>query len=75
MPTFALMTVLAPAEVKDASLRAQRDRRWRARVRAKCPGVKWTAHDAMLGLYDFLDICEAPSGEVAARCLKLTRSL
>ncbi len=75
MPTFALMTVLAPAEVKDPSFRAQQGRRWMARVRAKRPGVQWIAHDARLRPYDFPDIYEAPSEAMAARCLKLTRSL
>jgi uncharacterized protein with GYD domain len=72
MPTFALMTKLAPEEVKNPSLRAQRGRRWMARVRAKCPGVKWIAHYATLGPYDFLDIYEAPNEEVAAKVSMLT---
>lgn len=75
MPTFALMTKLAPAEVKNPSLRAQRGRRWMARVRAKCPGVKWIAHYAMLGPYDFLDIYEAPSEEVAAKVSLVTLAM
>ncbi len=75
MPTFALMTKLAPAEVKNPALRAQRGRRWMARVRAKCPGVKWIAHYAMLGPYDFLDIYEAPSEEVAARISLITLAM
>ena len=75
MPTFALLTKLAPEEAKNPSLRAQRGRRWMARVRAKCPGVKWIAHYAMLGPYDFLDIYEAPNEEVAAQVAMLTLAL
>ena len=75
MPTFALMTKLAPEEAKNPSLRAQRGRRWMARVRAKCPGVKWIAHYATLGPYDFLDIYEAPSEEIAAKVSMLTLAL
>ncbi len=75
MPTFALLTKLASEEAKNPSLRAQRGRRWMARVRAKCPGVKWIAHYAMLGPYDFLDIYEAPNEEVAAQVAMLTLAL
>jgi uncharacterized protein with GYD domain len=75
MPTFALLTKLAAEEAKNPSLRAQRGRRWMARVRAKCPGVKWIAHYAMLGPYDFLDIYEAPNEEVAAKVAMLTLAL
>jgi uncharacterized protein with GYD domain len=75
MPIFALMTKLAPAEVKNPSLRAQRGRRWMARVRAKCPGVKWISHYAMLGPYDFLDIYDVPSEEVAAKVSLVTLAM
>ena len=75
MPTFALMTKLAPAEVKNPSLRAQRGRRWMARLRAKCPGVKWISHYALLGPYDFLDIYEAPDEEAAAKVSMISLSL
>lgn len=40
MATFALLTKLAPAEAKNPALRARRGRRWMARVRASCPGVR-----------------------------------
>ena len=75
MPTFALLTKLASEEAKNPSLRAQRGRRWMARVRAKCPGVKWIAHYAMLAPYDFLDLYEAPNEEVAAQVAMLTLAL
>lgn len=75
MPTFALLTKLSPEEAKNPSLRSQRGRRWMARVRTKCPGVKWVAHYAMLGPYDFLDIYEAPNEEVAAKVAMLTLAL
>jgi uncharacterized protein with GYD domain len=46
-----------------------------ARVRAKCPGVKWIAHYAMLGPYDFLDLYEAPSEDVAAKVSLVTLAM
>ena len=75
MPSFALMTKLAPAEVKNPLLRAQRGRRGMARVRATCHGVKWIAPYAMLGPYDCLDIYEAPSEETAARVSLVTLAM
>lgn len=75
MPTFALMTKLAPEEAKDPKGREQRGKRWLKAVKAKCPGVRWVAHYAMLGPYDFLDIYEAPDEEVAARVSMITLAL
>ena len=67
MPTFAPMTRLALAEVKNLSVRAKRRRRWMARVHAWCPGVERIADYTMPGPYDFLDISGAPGEAVAAR--------
>ena len=75
MPIFALMTKLAPEEAKNPSLRAQQGKRWMQRVRARCPGLKWIAHYAMLGPYDFLDIYEAPNEEVAAKVSLVTLAM
>ena len=42
MPAFALMTELAPAEVKNPSLRAQRGRRWMAGEVGASAAESWT---------------------------------
>jgi len=42
-------------------------RKWLNQVKEKCPEVKFKAHYALLGRYDFLDIYEAPDDETAAK--------
>ncbi len=42
-------------------------RNWLEHVREKCPKVKFIAHYALLGQYDFLDIYEAPDENTAAK--------
>ena len=42
-------------------------------IKAKCPEVKFIAHYAILGRYDFLDIYEAPDNETAAKASLLSR--
>jgi uncharacterized protein with GYD domain len=67
MKTFMLMTKLTPeisARVKD---RAKIGRAWLDEVRDKCPEVKFIAHYALLGAFDFVDIYEAPDEETAAK--------
>jgi uncharacterized protein with GYD domain len=47
---------------------------WLEKVKAQCPDVKWLAHYALLGPYDFMDIYEAPSAETAHRVSLISRS-
>ncbi len=67
MATFILMTKLSPEVTRDVNHRAEIGRQWKAAVDQKCPGVKWVAHYALLGPYDFMDIFEAPDEETAAK--------
>ena len=67
MATFILMTKLSPEVTRDVSHRAEIGRRWKTAVDEKCPAVKWVAHYALLGPYDFMDIFEAPDEETAAK--------
>jgi uncharacterized protein with GYD domain len=47
---------------------------WIEHVRRACPEVKWTAHYALLGPYDFMDIYEAPDIETAHKVSMISRS-
>jgi uncharacterized protein with GYD domain len=47
---------------------------WLQRVGVSCPGVRWLAHYAILGPYDFMDIYEAPDVETAHRVSLISRS-
>jgi uncharacterized protein with GYD domain len=38
---------------------------WLEKVKTACPEVRWVAHYAILGPYDFMDLYEAPDVESA----------
>jgi len=59
---------------KDVKRRAEIGRQWLAKVKTKCPEVKFRAHFALLGPYDFLDIYEAPNEEAAAKVSMISLS-
>jgi uncharacterized protein with GYD domain len=62
-----LMTKLAPEVTRQVKDRSKIGRAWLAHVKEKCPEVKFVAHYALLGPYDFVDIYEAPDEESAAK--------
>jgi len=74
MPTFILLTKLSSEGLGNPRKRENIGRKWFATVKAKCPGVKWIDHYALLGPFDFMDIYEAPSEEVAAKVSMITMS-
>ena len=74
MGTYVLLTKLTPEVTKDLKNREKIGKRWMDKVTEKCPDVKWIAHYALLGPYDFMDIYEAPSEEVAAKVSLITLS-
>ena len=74
MPTFVLMTRLAPEALADARGRRAMGKEWLKRVHESCPDVKWLAHYALLGPYDFMDVYEAPDVETAHRVSLISRS-
>lgn len=67
MQTYILMTKLSPDFLSQMKDREKLGRNWLEQVKEKCPEVKFIAHYAILGQYDFLDIYEAPNEEVAAK--------
>jgi uncharacterized protein with GYD domain len=71
---FVLMTRLAPESLQSASGRRAMGKEWLKKVRASCPDVKWIAHYALLGPYDFMDLYEAPDIETAHRVSVISRS-
>ena len=74
MPRFVLMTKLSPDAMKDASGRRAMGKSWLEKVKGSCPGVKWLAHYALLGPYDFMDVYEAPDVETAHKVSLISRS-
>jgi len=74
MPLYVLMTRLAPESLHDADGRRATGRDWLKRVHKACPEVKFVAHYALLGPYDFMDIYEAPDSESAHRVSLISRA-
>jgi uncharacterized protein with GYD domain len=74
MALFILMTRLAPGSVKDAHTRRAMGKEWLGKVKSACPEVKWVAHYALLGHYDFMDVYEAPDDETAHKVSLISRS-
>jgi uncharacterized protein with GYD domain len=74
MQTFILMTKLSPEVAKQMKDRAKLGRAWLDQVKKKCPEVKFVAHYALLGPFDFLDIYEAPDAETAAKVSMISLS-
>ena len=74
MPQFILLTKLAPEIMGNAVDRRSRGKAWKEKVQRLCPNVKWIAHYAILGPYDFMDIYEAPDAETAQKISLISRA-
>ena len=74
MATYVLLTKLTPEVTQDLRNRERIGKQWKKKVSEKCPEVKWVAHYALLGRYDFMDIYEAPDEETAAKVSLITMS-
>ncbi len=75
MPTFALLTKLAPDEARDPTFREEHGKQWMNQVKVKCPSVKWLSHYLVLGPHDFLDLYEAANEEEAAKVAMISLSM
>src|ERR1700704_3850406 len=75
MPMYVLMTKLAPAITRDPRGRRGVGRDWKQKVEKLVPGIRWVAHYALLGPYDFMDVYEAPDERAAMRVSLLSRDL
>jgi uncharacterized protein with GYD domain len=75
MQTFVLLTKLSPESIGRLEDREQLGREWLETVKSHCPDVRWLEHYYLLGPFDFMDIYEAPSIEVAARVSMLTMQI
>lgn len=74
MATYILATKLSPELTKDVKRRAEIGRKWLEKVKKNCPEVKFLAHYALLGPYDFIDIYEAPDEQSAAKVSMISLS-
>jgi len=74
MTTYILATKLSPELTRNLKKRAEIGRQWMKRVKKDCPNVKFLAHYALLGRYDFIDIYEAPNEEIAMKVSMISLS-
>jgi uncharacterized protein with GYD domain len=74
MGLYVLMTKLTPEIQADLKKREAIGKEWKKKVGKFCPDVKWVAHYALLGPYDFMDIYEADNEETATRVSMITRA-
>jgi uncharacterized protein with GYD domain len=74
MALYILMTKLTPEVSGDLKKRAAIGKSWKQKVDEVCPNVKWVAHYALLGPYDFMDIYQADGDETAAKVSMITRA-
>lgn len=74
MPTFVLMTKLSPSTVGDPRGRRELGQVWMRKVEEACRGIRWIAHYALLGPYDFMDVYEAPDEATAFKVSLLSRA-
>lgn len=75
MPTYALLTRLAPEALTGPGAVIELNHKVEERVKKECPEVRWVANYAVLGPCDYLDIFEAPDGDAASRVALLVRSI
>jgi uncharacterized protein with GYD domain len=75
MATYVLVTKLGSTALKDPRGRRRAGQEWKTKVERLVPGIRWTAHYALLGPYDFMDVYEAPDDAAAMRVSLLSREL
>lgn len=80
MKTFVMMTKIASSDANLVQVgsrlqdRSRTGRDWLVEIKRRCPEVRFKAHFAILGHWDFMDIYEAPDEETAAKVSMITRS-
>ncbi|MFX1388769.1 MAG: GYD domain-containing protein [Promethearchaeota archaeon] len=72
MPIYILATKLQNPDLLEK--RKEQGEKFLNLVRQKVPNIKWIAHYAILGPYDFLDIFEANNEQDAAKVSLISRS-
>ena len=72
MPIYILATKLQNPDLVEK--RKETGEKWLKVMKEKLPDIKWIAHYAILGPYDFLDIFEAKNEREAAKVSLLSRA-
>ena len=72
MPIYILATKLQNPNLLEK--RKEQGQKFMDIIKDKVPGIKWIAHYAILGPYDFIDIFEADNEHEAAKVSLLSRT-
>ena len=75
METYIMLTRLSPEAVAEPKFIEKVEKKVVERIRKACPEVKWIGSYSVLGPHDYVDIFEAPNGEIATKVALLVRSL
>ncbi len=75
MPTYILLTRMTPAATRKPGSVEKLGKEIGRRVRQHCPSVKWKAHYATMGPYDYIDIFEAKDETEASEVSLITRAV
>jgi uncharacterized protein with GYD domain len=74
VPLFVMATRLAAGALTSPKALERAEREVVSRAQADRLEVEWVANYALLGPYDYLDIFEAPSNDVAMKLAALIRT-
>ncbi len=75
METYIMLTRLSPEAVSEPKFIEKIEKKVFDRIKKACPEVKWIGSYSVLGPYDYVDIFEAPNGEIATKVALLVRSI
>ena len=75
MPSYVILTKVAPEAVKEPNTLLDLEKEVKNRVQQECPDVKWISNYTIMGPYDYLDVFEAPDNDQAMRVSTIIRSV
>jgi uncharacterized protein with GYD domain len=74
MATYVLLTRVIPQGFRGPHSLESLEKQVAEKIRNDLPEVRWVKNYAVLGPYDYLDIFEAPSNDVAGQVSLIIRS-
>jgi uncharacterized protein with GYD domain len=75
MAQYVILTRVSPDALRTPEGLLDLEKQVKQRVADECPDVKWIGNYAVMGAYDYLDIFEAPTNEIAMRVSTIIRSV
>jgi uncharacterized protein with GYD domain len=74
MMTFVMLTRLAPGGMRSPRELEALEREVMNRVRSECPETEWLHSFAVLGPYDYVDVFQVPTIEIATKVSTIVRT-